>query len=469
MEDNLKNAGLLKILGNLMIKEVPAYANKILYSMGFLSMTCFLILIVSGMVMVFFGPDWWFTNPWGVFMRSVHLWAVQAFIFFILLHLLVVFLTSGYKPPRRLTWVLGAMMFFLVMMEAEFGYVLRNDFSSQWRSLQGADLYNGSGLGNVINNLNYAQIYGIHIIVIPLLIIGLLFLHYLLIKVRGIAKPYRSDISYRIVRANHTILFIRGFVLAGIIVGLAVIFPSPLIAPVTIKQIAVEDPSLTARTLAGELDRSSDTATYFDSIDPYRFDTRKVFIENPYREYLSLKGGVDNFNIFMAENQDIQDKNIKEAGDYFKNGGKISTAINMGNPVIPLLSSLVLMGQSSLYESSLRAESAGGFDPTYVMRFLSDTGVLEDQATKLGITTDQYGMLHEEKGVLPPGAWWLAPLGLLDHTVLAADPNQDRDGAIALGFLVLLLMAFPYIPLLNRIPDKLGIYKLIWRDKALQN
>ena len=64
---------------------------------------------------------------------------------------------------------------------------------------------------------------------------------------------------------------------------------------------------------------------------------------------------------------------------------------------------------------------------------------------------------------MPLGAWWLTPIGFLDHTLLSNDSNQDRDGAEIIGLLMLLLIAYPYIPLLNRIPDYLKVYRLIWR------
>jgi hypothetical protein len=68
-------------------------------------------------------------------------------------------------------------------------------------------------------------------------------------------------------------------------------------------------------------------------------------------------------------------------------------------------------------------------------------------------------MLREEsKG--RPGAWWLAPIGLLDHTLLSNDDNQDRDGALMLGIFILLMAAFPFIPGLNKVPELLGLYKL---------
>ena len=222
-----ENTSIKTIFTKLMIDKVPSYANKFFYSLGFLSMICFLMLIVTGVIMVSYGPSWWLTSSYGQYLRSVHLWATQGFVFFILLHLIIVFLSSGFKKPRRLTWVVGALMFFFVMAEAEFGYVLRGDYSSQYRALQGADLFNGAGIGGFLNELNFRQIYGIHIVVVPLIIIGLLFVHYVLIKARGIAKPYKKDVSYRMVNANHNLLFIRGGILTISLLILAWLLPSP--------------------------------------------------------------------------------------------------------------------------------------------------------------------------------------------------------------------------------------------------
>lgn len=468
MENETKRVGFSQLVKTIWLEQVPSYGNKIFYSLGFLSMICFLVLILTGVLLVFFGPDWWFTNPFGVFVRSVHLWAVQAFVVFVILHVIIVLLTGGYRPPRRFVWVIGGLMFFLALMEAEFGYVLRNDFSAQWRSLQGADLYNGSGLGKFINNLNYAQIYGIHIIIIPLLIFGLLFLHYTFVRLRGIATPYKKEYPYRIVKANHTLLFIRGLVLIGVLIMLAIIFPSPLIAPVTIKQIATSDPPLMAKTLISEISKSSDTATYSDNIDPYQFDTAAVYVYTPYSQYiLSQPDAVNLLDYFRAEDKQTQATNLKAAQDYFANNGQLTLTPESQNPVIPLVSSLVFMGQSGLYEASIRSQSTIDYNPTYILRFLSDTGVPEENADKLGITTEKYGMLREEKGSFPPGAWWLAPLGLLDNTLLKNDDNQDEHGAEILGIFMLLFLAFPYIPLLNQLPDKLGLAKFIWKDKQL--
>ncbi|MCL5007046.1 MAG: cytochrome b N-terminal domain-containing protein [Patescibacteria group bacterium] len=463
MLENRENVSRWGALKNIMIPEVPSYGNKIFYSLGFLALACFLILAASGLVMVFSGPSWWLTTSAGLFFRSLHLWAAQAFILIIILHLLVVFLTSAFKGKRKLTWVLGSLMFILALFEAEFGYGLRGDFSSQWRTLQAADLYNGTGLGLFINNLNYAQIYGIHIVFIPFIIFTLLGFHYFLVRVLGIAKPYRADIKYEMVPANHAALFLRGFALVAVLIILALTFPSPTVLPTTIQDVAQSDPSLVAQTLMGEMTRTSDTANYLDSIDPYAFDTRSVYITVPYTQYLQTFGGVNLLQTFNDENSGLQKQNLQTASAYFNGSDKTITG-TQANPVIGVINALTNMAKSGLYQAALQGESTNWLNKTYTDRFIADTGIIDAKAEKLRMTTEQYGMIREENSsLLPPGAWWLAPLGLMDNTILANDPNQDRDGAEILGMLILLLVLFPYIPYVNRLPEKLGAAKLIWK------
>jgi len=297
---------------------------------------------------------------------------------------------------------------------------------------------------------------------VPLIILGLLFFHYLLVRTQGIAKPYREDVHAPTVKANHTRLFIRGGVLIVLILGLAQIFPSPFIKPDTIQSIASADPKLAAQTLMDEYNHSSDTATYLDNIDPYTYNTRNIYIQAPYDQLSNLLHTPNLMQKFNAEPAAKQTAQAKAAQDYFDNNYPAKDSTN--NLLISVVSTLTNAAGAGVYEPLLNSASPSGDQTTYAIRFLSDTGVLDNQAQALGITTDQYGMLREEKGHLPPGAWWLAPIGLLDHTVLASDNNGDRDGAIILGLLSLLLIAFPFIPGLNQLPDKLKVYKLIWRS-----
>jgi ubiquinol-cytochrome c reductase cytochrome b subunit len=458
---------LIDGLNGLMIEKVPSYGNKFLYSLGFLSMISFLVLIVTGVLMVFFGPNWWLTTRTGGYMRSVHLWSTQAFVLFMILHLLIVFFTSGFRKPRRLTWVLGVVMLFVVLAETEFGYILRGDFSSQWRALQGADFYNGTGAGSWINPLNYAQVYGIHIALIPLALLGLVGMHYLLVRVLGIAEPYRKDVVAPTVKANHKLLFVRGGALLVLILGLAVVLPSPYLSPVTIQTIAKEDPNLMAATLVNEFNGSSDTSGYMDNIDPYTFDARAVFIETPYQQLLAAQtGATDALGAFNALSADDQTAALQALSDYYGGTNPDPNAVPKG-PATDVVTTLTSMAAAGLYEPALLSTDLGlktASTATYADRFLADTGSLEEQAKQLGITTEQYGMIREETGAAP-GAWWLSPIGLLNHTVLANDDNGDRDGAIIFGSLLLTMLAFPFIPYVNRLPDVLKVHTLVWRKE----
>ena len=449
-------------LQNLMIKDVPSYANKFVYSLGFLSAISFLLLVVTGIIMAAAGPHWWITSSVGQYFRSFHLWATQAFVVFILLHLTIVFLTSGFKGARKFTWVLGVFMFLFALAEAEFGYVLRGDFSSQYRSLQGADLYNGSGIGWVLNNLNTGQVMGIHVAVLPLTLIALIVAHYFLVRVLGISKPSPAADAYPVVKANHALLFWRGGTVVAMVAVLAIVFPSPYLAPLTISKIARDDSTLVAQTLVKEFDRSSDTATYFDNINPYTFDSRTVFVADPYSQLKTNQTTPDQMKVFLAEPADLQTKQLAAATAFYADA-KAGDTLPKGNPAITIVDSLTTMAKSGLYEAALRNNNGTGFQTTYVVRFLADTGVPDETATSLNMTTDQYGMVREEAGSTTPGAWWLAPIGLLNHTVLANDANGDRDGAVIIGTFLLLLLAFPFIPFVNRLPEWLRIYKLVWR------
>lgn len=453
--------GLLsRIKEKVFILEVPSYGNRIYFSLGFLALTALAILLASGIVLVFFGSAWWLTSPWGIFLRSVHLWAAQAMIAIVFLHLFVVFSTSAFRTPRRLTWIAGGLLFLFVLVEAEFGYDLRGDFSAQYRALQGADFWNGAFLGRWINTLNFAQVYGIHVIDIPIIILTLASFHYLLVKIRGLAKPYRDEGAYPMVPADHRKLFLRGGILAAAIILFASAFPSPFVAPATISSIANDDPNLAAQTLIAEFTRTSGTATYLDSINPYAFDTRAVYVTAPYAYHQPTSGASDALAALAAQSPSRQAQTVAAAESYFQNGGTV-TATGADNPLVRAVSSLVTMAQSGLYQDILNGESPAT-NPTYALRFIADTGVLDDEAASLDMTTEQWGMMREERGKIPPGAWWLAPIGFLNHTILADDANGDRDGAEILGALVLLLIVFPFIPFVNRLPEKLPFGKWMW-------
>lgn len=455
------------LIDKVYFHRLPSYGNKIFYSLGFMALTCLVILVVTGITMAFMGQTWWLTNPWGIYFRSIHLWTVQAFIAILVLHILVGLTTSGFRAPRRMVWVFGALIFCLVLIQTEFGYGLRGDFSSQYRAVSGADFWNGTYLGNWLNPLNYTQVFALHTAIIPIAILVLFIAHYLLEHTYGIARPYRKDIPYKMVPANHKILFIRGGVLVALILTLAFLFHSPYVPPVTIAGVAQQNPSLVATTLLTEFDHTSGTATYFDSIDPYTFDTRQVYVAVPYTQYLANDRRPNAWTAFEQESATAQQTNIQEAEQYAiaTNTGSFASTTN---PVIVMLNTLMPIVKSGLYESLLNQENPST-NNTYTLRFLDDTRALHAKAASLNMDTAQWGMTKDETGSilnLPPGSWWLAPLGMLNSTFnFLSNPYGDRDAAFILGIAMLIFILFPYIPYLNRLPEKLHIAPFIWKER----
>jgi ubiquinol-cytochrome c reductase cytochrome b subunit len=429
------SANALKTLSDkIYIHKLPSYGNKIFYALGFLALTSLMMLVATGILLAFMGSQWWLGSPWGVYVRSVHLWSVQAFIAILVLHIVVVFLTSAFKPPRRMVWVFGAIIFCLALIQTEFGYGLRGDFSSQFRAVSGADFWNGAHLGYWLNPLNYLQVYSLHVFIIPFIIFSLFICHYLLVHTYGVALPYRKDMPQRMVPANHKVMYLRGISLVAVILVLAFFFHSPYVAPVRVADVAQSNPSLVVATLLQEFDRTSDTATYFDSIDPYTFDTRQVFVVIPYEETLTGTGAFASTTDSFAT----------------------------------MLVALMPMAKSGLYESLLDQENPS-INGTYSLRFLNDMGALETKASTLNMDTAQWGMMKDETGSsakLPPGSWWFAPLGFINSAFnLLSNPNGDRDAGEILGSVMLLFILFPYIPYLNRLPELLHLAPFIWKDR----
>ncbi len=66
----------------------------------------------------------------GLLMRQAHHWASNIFVAAIVLHLLRVFFTGGFRKPRELTWALGLMMLFASLLEGYLGYSMIDDLLS---------------------------------------------------------------------------------------------------------------------------------------------------------------------------------------------------------------------------------------------------------------------------------------------------------------------------------------------------
>jgi ubiquinol-cytochrome c reductase cytochrome b subunit len=168
----------------------PSYVASWVYVFGVATMAALVVLVLSGSVLALGGPDWWRLSPVGHFFNSVHFWGVQLFFFAMVVHLWGKFLMGAWRGGRRATWVVGALTFLVAIGTGPTGYVLQQNFASQWISTQAKDGLNAVGIGAWFNVLNLGQMLTLHVLLLPVAVVGLTLLHLLQVRRSGVVPPY---------------------------------------------------------------------------------------------------------------------------------------------------------------------------------------------------------------------------------------------------------------------------------------
>ena len=127
--------------GKLLPDRQPAYVNSWIYVFGVASLATLGLVILSGIIIAVGGPDWWHTNAVGHFFNSLHLWSVEAFMAFLVIHLWGKFWMAAWRGKRRMTWITGVVAFVASVVECFTGYVSQQNFDSQWISTSGKDAF----------------------------------------------------------------------------------------------------------------------------------------------------------------------------------------------------------------------------------------------------------------------------------------------------------------------------------------
>src|SRR5438309_7560525 len=65
----------------------PAYVRSWIYVFGVATLAALVYVLASGTVLVVKGPTWWHTSSLGHFVNSTHLWSVESFFMFMVIHL----------------------------------------------------------------------------------------------------------------------------------------------------------------------------------------------------------------------------------------------------------------------------------------------------------------------------------------------------------------------------------------------
>ena len=168
----------------------PAYVRSWIYVFGVATLAALVYVIASGVVLTLKGAAWWHTSATGHFVNSTHLWSVELFFMFMVVHLWGKFFMAAWRGRRALTWITGAVAFLGSIGTAFTGYLSQSNFDSQWISTQAKDGINSVGVGSEFNVLNTGQMLLWHVTLLPLVVGVLVLLHIILVRRHGVVPPF---------------------------------------------------------------------------------------------------------------------------------------------------------------------------------------------------------------------------------------------------------------------------------------
>lgn len=274
-----------------------------------------------------------------------------------------------------------------------------------------------------------------------------------------------------------------------VIVLLAVVFGSPDYPPLTAQDVAQKQPvaylELVTEYLAGTSDlqtygppytKNPENAQHLFGIAPANvlgvaipIDARQDFVLKPLAELAVIRPAVkDALGQFQTAGDSVRASWIKNYSKALDSAHVVDQSVQLPagdyGPVPVLMDGMLDVARAGFMEGALDASSRQPYalDNTKALLFLQ--GDVESQvADSLDMQGGQWGISHETGNY--PGAWWLWPYTFLYQVpVIGNSPNADALAGAIMGLFFVLLLFLPLIPGLNRLPYRLKVYRVIWRD-----
>jgi quinol-cytochrome oxidoreductase complex cytochrome b subunit len=143
--------------------------------------------------------------PAGWLIRGLHHWGASAMVILVVLHMMRVIFYGAYKFPREVTWFSGVFLLIIVIAFGFTGYLLPWDQRAYWATIVGTRIAGTPPLigdtilrivrgGEDLTAVTLARFYGVHIWVLPALLLILTSIHiYLVIKIGISSVPKREE------------------------------------------------------------------------------------------------------------------------------------------------------------------------------------------------------------------------------------------------------------------------------------
>jgi quinol-cytochrome oxidoreductase complex cytochrome b subunit len=231
------------------------------FGLGGMSLVLVSMLMVTGVLMMFAyepSPERAHESvvrieeaiSFGRLVRAVHHWSANFVIIVVLLHLLRVFFTGGFRGNRQFNWIVGLALLACILTSNFTGYLLPWDQLSYWAVTIctgmlsyvpgiGAWLERAVRGGPEIGSATLVIFYALHTTVVPVLLVALMAWHFWRVrKAGGVVIPPGDGHDTEALRRKVVFLpnlLLRevavGLILIAFVLAVATFFAAPLGSP----------------------------------------------------------------------------------------------------------------------------------------------------------------------------------------------------------------------------------------------
>ncbi len=143
---------------------------------------------------------------WGWILRYVHSTGASMFFVVVYLHMFRGLMYGSYRNPRELLWIIGMVIYLALMAEAFMGYLLPWGQMSFWGAQVIVNLFSsvpfiGHDLAIlirgdfVVSDTTLNRFFALHVIAVPMLLIGIVFIHIVALHAVGSNNPDGIEIK----------------------------------------------------------------------------------------------------------------------------------------------------------------------------------------------------------------------------------------------------------------------------------
>lgn len=210
---------VMEALQPLREKTVPVHRHSHWYFLGGLTLFLFGIQILTGLLLLlYYRPSageafesvQHITNrvQYGWLVRSVHSWSANLMVFCAFAHMFSVAFARAYRKPRELTWITGVILLVLILGFGFSGYLLPWNTRAYFATKVGTEVAGQVPIigravmifmrgGEDVTGATLTRFFGLHVVVLPAIAVGMVLFHLLLVQKFGISVPVSVEKEWK--------------------------------------------------------------------------------------------------------------------------------------------------------------------------------------------------------------------------------------------------------------------------------